>query len=126
MPQGTETVAEHRSGMDRRTLIKAAGAAGVAAWSAPVIYGSLASPAAAQQSSCTAITRVGTGTIAAAENNTGSTTFQITPTLPGGSQVEDTILLICLCRPTSASTVTVNNGYAARHGCERVQRRRRR
>ena len=63
MPQVDDVVAPERAGMDRRTLIKAAGAAGVAAWSAPVIYGSLASPAAAAQSSCTSITRVGTPSV---------------------------------------------------------------
>jgi hypothetical protein len=36
------------SGIDRRTLIKGAAAAGVAAWTAPVIIDSLTSPAAAQ------------------------------------------------------------------------------
>lgn len=37
-----------RSGIDRRTLIKRAAAAGAVAWTAPVIIGSLTSPAAAQ------------------------------------------------------------------------------
>jgi hypothetical protein len=36
------------SGIDRRTLIKGAAAAGAVAWTAPVIIGSIASPAAAQ------------------------------------------------------------------------------
>src|SRR5918995_535007 len=36
-----------QSGIDRRTLIKRAGAAGAVAWTAPVILGSLTSPAAA-------------------------------------------------------------------------------
>jgi hypothetical protein len=36
-----------RAGIDRRTLIKRAAAAGAVAWTAPVIIGSVASPAAA-------------------------------------------------------------------------------
>ena len=40
-----------RNGLDRRTLIKGAAAAGAAAWTAPVILGSLASPAAASSGS---------------------------------------------------------------------------
>jgi hypothetical protein len=43
----TPTDAPERRGMDRRTMIKAAGIAGAAAWSAPVIIDSLSSPAAA-------------------------------------------------------------------------------
>jgi hypothetical protein len=39
--------AVEKRGMDRRTMIKAAGIAGVAAWTAPVIIDSMASPAAA-------------------------------------------------------------------------------
>jgi len=41
-----------RKGMDRRTLIKASAAAGAAAWSAPMIIDSLASPAAAGSAPC--------------------------------------------------------------------------
>jgi hypothetical protein len=42
----------HGSGIDRRTLIKAAAAAGAGAWVAPVIIDSLASPAAAATCGC--------------------------------------------------------------------------
>jgi len=41
-----------RAGIDRRTLIKRAAAAGAVAWTAPIIIESLASPAAAQTGSC--------------------------------------------------------------------------
>jgi hypothetical protein len=43
-------------GIDRRAMIKAAAAAGVAAWTAPVIIDSLASPAAAASASCITFT----------------------------------------------------------------------
>jgi hypothetical protein len=41
-----------RKGMSRRQLIRAAAATGVAAWTAPVIVGSIASPAAAASPVC--------------------------------------------------------------------------
>jgi hypothetical protein len=44
---GNDTAEETRSGLDRRTLIKRAAAAGAVAWTAPVILDSLSSPAAA-------------------------------------------------------------------------------
>jgi hypothetical protein len=44
---GNDTAEDTRSGLDRRTLIKRAAAAGAVAWTAPVIIDSLASPAAA-------------------------------------------------------------------------------
>src|SRR5436190_4820159 len=42
-----------RRGLSRRDMIKASAAAGAAAWTAPVIIDSLASPAAAASPSCT-------------------------------------------------------------------------
>jgi hypothetical protein len=43
----TEATEQARGGLDRRTMIKRAAAAGAVAWTAPVILDSLASPAAA-------------------------------------------------------------------------------
>ncbi len=43
----TDAPATPRSGLDRRTLLKRAAAAGAVAWTAPIIIDSLASPAAA-------------------------------------------------------------------------------
>jgi hypothetical protein len=47
-----ETSVAPRRGMDRRTMIKAAGIAGAAAWTAPAIIDSLVSPAAASSGKC--------------------------------------------------------------------------
>lgn len=45
--------AEDQRGIDRRTLIRRAAVVGAAAWTAPVIIGSLTSPAAATTGTCT-------------------------------------------------------------------------
>jgi len=54
-PVGSEPLAPRR-GIDRRTLVKRAAAAGALAWTAPVILDSLASPAAA--ASCGKLFRI--------------------------------------------------------------------
>ncbi len=46
------SVARTRDGLSRRELIRGAAAAGAAAWSAPIIVGSIASPAAAATPAC--------------------------------------------------------------------------
>jgi hypothetical protein len=62
---------QSRAGVDRRTLIKRAAAAGAVAWSAPVIVDSLASPAAAV-SNCTGTSP---GTFTTADGNMGLVAF---------------------------------------------------
>lgn len=64
--------ARARRGMDRRTMIKAAGIAGLGAWTAPMIVDSMASPVAAE--SCGATTPTGTATFTL-NTNSGVKTY---------------------------------------------------
>jgi hypothetical protein len=79
-----------------------------------VIYGSLASPAAAQQSSCVTVTRVGAGAmnfVSRTQGTNGNVTVPVT--LPGGGAAEDLIVLFCVGRVRSAGSAVSSPDYTA-------------
>ena len=80
-------------------MIRAAALTGAAAWTAPIIIDSLASPAAAQ--TCGGITFVGASATA---STAGSPNTTITPVLPGGVQAGDLLIAtISVTGPNSDS-----------------------
>lgn len=103
-----------RSGIDRRTLIKRAAVAGAAAWTAPVIIGSFASPAAAitcsstcfrvtfpadDMGSCNANSVGGVGACPTGTSGPGCTT---TTSLPAGTSYG----AVCMSASTFCSSTT--------------------
>jgi len=79
-----------RQGVDRRAMIKGAAAAGVAAWTAPIIIGSLASPAAAASASCITFTA---GTASCTGFFANSSTWNYTVTNNSGAAVNVAVTL---------------------------------
>ena len=96
-----------RNGLDRRTLIKGAAAAGAAAWTAPVILGSLASPAAAASvpGRCYGFTISSTGS-STCGSETGSTAAPPAGCIPTGwgSFAADSTLLGQVSESTCGQT----------------------
>ena len=92
-------------GLDRRTLIKRAAAAGAVAWTAPMIIDSLSSPAAA--ATCGTQPRfVGVGA------QTASATSPLAPALPTGGAAGDLFIVIATIRGTDAASISTPAGYS--------------
>jgi hypothetical protein len=72
----------HRGGMSRRDLIKASALAGAAAWTAPVLIDSLASPAAAGTPACGDCSNGGGGDLLAGAGAGTSMTGWCNPAVP--------------------------------------------
>ena len=101
---------DSRPGMDRRTLIKSAAAAGAVAWTAPIVIESLASPAAAAQSGCTAVSYVGSGSFVS-----GTNTSSLLVSVPAHGN-QDLAVIVCDTVNNGAITYTVGSSSIASAG----------
>lgn len=108
-----------RKGLSRRDMIKASAVAGAAAWTAPVIIDSLASPAAAlsQGSFCIAVTAATCAGQTAADYTTAFTGSDCTTDPCTGTKLASGTLLSELCITASTCTWTGNVSFSIGAGC---------
>ena len=100
------------SGIDRRTLIRRAAIVGAAAWTAPVIVGSLSSPAAAVTAprGCNVIGYNGN-----CNPNSNQANNECSPAIPGGCNVLPAACLSPTTSNCSGTTATVT--FQLNAGC---------
>src|SRR5947209_2837120 len=94
---------ESRGGVDRRTLIKRAAAAGAVAWTAPIIVESFASPAAAASG-------VVTFTARDSFSNTADQTAYLSPNSFTAANGATVLILVADCDGDAATTISSITG----------------
>lgn len=95
-----------RSGLSRRDAIKAAGIAGAAAWTAPVIIDSLSSPAAAASATCASLPVLTGKTIVQRQISSSTTTTQATASITTAASTQ-VVVFIATSNGSGASNSSV-------------------